>query len=637
LPFALAQAATQNEPQQPPRFLAGVDVVEMDVKVLDKNHQPVRGLTARDFTILEDGKTQTIVAFDERHDSAPAPSAAAWMRDVPKDVQTNDVEDKHLFVIVLDDANLTPAGAPAGGGRAGGARTTPPARPIDVYTIDTMRKAGRRAIELLGDGDLAAVVFTNDNFKGQSFTADRSKLIRAVDAVTVGPPFYLDDKDPSKTDCQPLWRTTGALRAAVEALSTAPHKAKTILYVTIGIDLPIIGPVRPAYLHCAQKAQDDALEVLRLAQLANVNVYTVMPGGLQAVVTDEDVARASFSATIGSNTGGRSVAVSPDDLSRLNSIFDESRSYYLLGYELTDRKADGRFHRVEVQIDRPNVQVVSRKVRYEATPAQRGSTATGAAAESTVGDFLPKTDVLAEAVLAPFQSPNGGTVLVSLGGRLRNPSPALAGDRIDVLIAAFSPDGRAAGTHRDLVPVNVHPVDAGASSPSDKAFELASQIDLRPGRYSVRIGLRSAGTGKTGSVYADVEVPDFVKQALSMSGILFTSSPESSRPDILSSLTATTARTFAPGGQMRAFLRVYQGGSAPVSDVSMRVRIVNEQNVAIVDRTEALPAPAFARDRQADYFVRLPLENLTAGEYWLSIEATAAKHTARRDVRFGVR
>ena len=44
-------------------FKSGVHLVHLDVSVLDRDRQPVRGLTAADFTVLEDGKTQKIAAF----------------------------------------------------------------------------------------------------------------------------------------------------------------------------------------------------------------------------------------------------------------------------------------------------------------------------------------------------------------------------------------------------------------------------------------------------------------------------------------------------------------------------------------------------------------------------------------------
>ena len=46
----------QLPPVQPPTFRTGVDAVQLDVSVLDKDRRPVRGLTAADFTVLEDGK-----------------------------------------------------------------------------------------------------------------------------------------------------------------------------------------------------------------------------------------------------------------------------------------------------------------------------------------------------------------------------------------------------------------------------------------------------------------------------------------------------------------------------------------------------------------------------------------------------
>src|ERR1043165_2119879 len=78
------------EPAQPPlpqpqaTFQSGVDVVQVDVSVLDKDRKPVRGLTREDFTVLEDGKPRPIVAFAPVNlaEQAASPARASWVREV---------------------------------------------------------------------------------------------------------------------------------------------------------------------------------------------------------------------------------------------------------------------------------------------------------------------------------------------------------------------------------------------------------------------------------------------------------------------------------------------------------------------------------------------------------------------------
>src|SRR5262249_54230952 len=105
----------QAAPQTPvPTFRAGVELIQVDVTVLDKNRQPVRGLTAADFTIAEDGKPQAIAAFSavEFPDPPPVPvvngKAVTWMRDVAPDVQSNALAAGRLIVLLIDDALLPP-------------------------------------------------------------------------------------------------------------------------------------------------------------------------------------------------------------------------------------------------------------------------------------------------------------------------------------------------------------------------------------------------------------------------------------------------------------------------------------------------------------------------------------------------
>lgn len=139
-------------------FRGGTDLVQVDVSVLDGKRHPVRGLTADDFTVFEDGQAREIQAFSE----VTVPERvqgrnAAWTHEVPSDVATNQAahEEGRLVVILLD-------------------RTIPVGEP----TI-TARRIAAAAIDQLGPRDLAAVVSTS-NGAVQNLTADRARLRRAI-------------------------------------------------------------------------------------------------------------------------------------------------------------------------------------------------------------------------------------------------------------------------------------------------------------------------------------------------------------------------------------------------------------------------------------------------------------------------
>jgi VWFA-related protein len=150
-------AFAQSGPQVP--FRAGIEVVRLDVSVLGKDRQPIRGLTAADFTVLENGKPQPIVAFSSVDiPTVPLPSAP-WMRDVGSDVATNTLDTRRVVVIVMDDG-MTES---------------------DPGTAKTAKVIARNVIDRLGPNDLAAVVFTFQG-RSQNFTTDHSRLIAAADS-----------------------------------------------------------------------------------------------------------------------------------------------------------------------------------------------------------------------------------------------------------------------------------------------------------------------------------------------------------------------------------------------------------------------------------------------------------------------
>ena len=73
--FGLAAPLVAQGNAQFPTFRAGIDVVLVDARVVDKDGRPVTGLTAEDFEVRVDGARRRIVAL-EFQSAGPAPTPA---------------------------------------------------------------------------------------------------------------------------------------------------------------------------------------------------------------------------------------------------------------------------------------------------------------------------------------------------------------------------------------------------------------------------------------------------------------------------------------------------------------------------------------------------------------------------------
>src|SRR5260221_10068984 len=103
----LAAASVSAEDVRPiPAFPSQADAITADVVVLDKEGRPVRGLTKDDFTLLEDGRVQTIVGFEARElakaDGAKAPEPWASGEVVATNQGTSSRGGRTLAFLVYD-------------------------------------------------------------------------------------------------------------------------------------------------------------------------------------------------------------------------------------------------------------------------------------------------------------------------------------------------------------------------------------------------------------------------------------------------------------------------------------------------------------------------------------------------------
>jgi len=132
--------------------------------------------------------------------------------------------------------------------------------------------------------------------------------------------------------------------------------------------------------------------------------------------------------------------------------------------------------------------------------------------------------------------------------------------------------------------------------------EWSSRLDLAPGRYEVRANAHSKLYDRGASIYGDVEVPDFAKPGVSLSGVVFGMPADGpvSADDPLSNLlpvAPTTERSFTRGQRMTAFVRVYQGGGEALAPVALKTQILDGRNASSFDASATLGVDRFDASR----------------------------------------
>jgi VWFA-related protein len=611
----LALLTLAQGPQQPvPRFRGGVDVVLLDVTVLDRNRRPVRGLMAADFTVLEDNREQPIVSFEELSAPEPDGSVAPWMREVAADVRTNSADHRRLVMIVLNDAQ------------------------ISFRYRDDVKRIGHAVVDRLGAADQAAIVFTGSNSRSQDFTSDRRLLRAVVDR-------YVDTSVPAQVAGA---FGIGTVKRAVQALIDIPHRRKALIYVGGTLNSPLQGGVQMAPIGAPSgnygidsDRHNDLLEAIKHAQRANVTVYTVSPNGLEAPgpgTTHADLSLESLNGEL-NETGGFAITNTNNFDQQIAQIFRETGSYYLLGF--SSAHYDGKFRRIDVKVNRPGLTVRARNGYYaRQTEKENKRTKPGEAPlplAKAIAGILPMPDMPMRVSAAPFAVPGTDTADVAIVLGMEHPTPGVrVVEKVDVLAQAFDADSRPRGWFRQIAQLTFRPAEVSGAA----KYEVLSKLALKPGRYQLRFGVHSASLGKSGSVYQDVEVPDFRREPVSLSGLVMSVEPALpvAPSEFLAKLlpvSPTTQRSFARSDQVTAYVRAYaREKNAPRSAVLTTV--VLDENNRQVHLSEGVMSQ-LANGFSADHLFRMPLQQLEPGAYLLRFELTADKTQVRREARFYVR
>lgn len=541
--FALLAPAAQPQQQQSTStitFKVNSEIVLTNVVVRDKRTgQLVQGLTAKDFSVSEEGRPQRIISFDyENVDEAVSLNEATINATAPRGVfgapagvaTQQELHNHRLVVMFFDLTSMQPE------------------------DVERAQEAARNYLEKqMLPADLVAMVSLNTTLSlDQDFTADKQLLLRAVNSysgaegqgfesgatstsnqVEDATSFTPDEEEYNDINTD---RELFAIEDIAKSLAYLNEK-KSLLYFSGGIQRD--GIENQASLNAAINA----------AVRANLAVYSVDARGLEAISPLGDATTGSLRgansyngaatqnnldanfntqevmATLSSDTGGKAFFDSNDFSPAFAQMQKDTSAYYVIGYHSTDLRRDGRYRRISIKVDRRDVKLEYRRGYYapadykHATKDEREQQL-----EDELASPLPATDLPVYLEALYFrQAPGRFFVPISLVVPGSEISFVQGGDRdkatLDIIGQVRDLNGRDIGDVRDTVKLAVNE----SEQVRQKNVQYTTGFSLPTGKYHVKFVVRENETGRMGSFETDLTVPDLHKVPLKMSSVVLAS------------------------------------------------------------------------------------------------------------------
>lgn len=673
---APASGGDVQSPQTPP-FRSESELVTVDAVVVDRHGDPVPDLVATDFTIADEGRTQSVQVFQQVSVRGGAPRTASVERRYSYSTNVGaGSRPGRSFVIFFDDVHLnaeqgerakssiqrfieegTETGdlvsvvAPSRGVRWHArlpdgrgelmklVATLRGGRPPDIaqerisdyeaYRIHVVQD--EQMAERVGRRFSNFHVFGRDQVNLENDQGPRPE--KKGGAAGLIEPFVQVRAAEAYTRASAQNRATLGVLASTMASMTSVRGRKSLILVSAGFILD-----QEQSLH---RQVEDA------ARRANIVLYFVDARGLEvqsvfasaqfgSPLDARDVGAANADTSLEAEgavslaeaTGGFAVQNSNDLTTALRRIGQESRMYYLLGYRPTEAGTDGKFRHISVRVARPDVHVRARKGYY----------AGGVPAKA--GDARPAADALELALQSPYDVDAlpvraNAYVFGNVSGSAASVQIAVEAD-----LRAFQLKETAAGALHDILDLRLLVTDlaAGEAKRHERSVEmnleghvprldasawypLSQSFDLAPGRYQARVAIRDRNSGRLGSVTHEFEVP--VRAGMSLSSVIVTDTVEvpAQGADTAPVPVLIVRRLLSPGSTLYYQYSVFDAGRTSSGETRVKAgHVVRRADGTVVK--ELKPTPLASVSGGMRRFAGISLAGVPAGEYELVLEVT---------------
>ncbi len=546
-----AEAAADEAQDQPPIFRTGINFIRVDVIVTDGDGNHVPDLEAADFQVFEDGEPQTIESFQRVEiTGVPAPDAEP-ARDI---INAYDEEreaqrtDTRIFVVFFDDYHVRwENGVRAGRALADFLRTN--LNPTDMVGI--MHPLTPLS-EVRVTRNHAAVIEAAENFYGRKFDYDPANMFEQRYAHYPTEIVERLRNEVSLSALEGLMIRLGSLREGRKNVllisegysNYVPPQHRSDNAEMFGAPPVAVDPRMQHYEETFQFFSDQGLtfdlrDVYTTANRFNTTIYALDPRGL--AISEYDVSQRSVDRrtddrmlrstrgtlyVLANETDGRTIMNTNNLQPGLRQMVRDSSAYYLLGYNSSRSPTDGKYHEIDVRVERDGVDVRHRQGYWALTERDVERALTTTAYEP------PKAVDTALASLA--QPRHGGRPVRTWIGTARGDNgrtrvtflwePAARGRRggeapARVLLTALSDAG--GPSYRGRVPEGESRAGRGtnrrrATSDAPPA-EARVEFEAEPGTLQLSLAVED----ETGEVIdrdrQEIEIPDFTGTDLVLS------------------------------------------------------------------------------------------------------------------------
>ncbi len=551
LTIVAAMAVTLSAQQaQTPTFRTRTELVQVDVVVVDREGNHVRGLRAEDFELFDRDKAQKVAAFDEV--SYVRDEAAVDLKTAPDgwrlDVASNDgLQASRLVVLVIDD--------------------------LHIYRrrTDRVRELAREIVTSLGPNATMAVLFTSGKNSTQ-VTTDRSRLLEAIETASgnkawprphaavdggggslpSGPSLSRDGTAIERrrsnsgtglsTEVQEFFDNMyqfKTLQDAAKMLGAGESRRKAFIMISEGMGKDMTGMfdtdgTTPCDARCPACPcfHDQALQnMMQGLWRSSVATYIIDPRGN---ISTRGMAAEGFPgddvdffrwnnpirqaqdglSLMAKASGGFAITDTDDFSSGLRRIVSDLDRYYLLGFYPEDIKGKG-FRRLDVKVRGRSDLTLRFRRGYQIIDSAKEQKAKNVNPLVALSEgVLPRSDLPMKVAAIPLAS-SGQLTRVVLALEVTAPVASIRDadgrlrDNLKFHVLAVQLGKNKVSSVGGLEGrVTLSPAPTAGAPPVDVTYQVMDEIELQPGAYQLRVSATSSKLVRGGSVYLDVEVPD---------------------------------------------------------------------------------------------------------------------------------